>query len=128
MLTRQFERRNHLAGVDVVLWADVFALEEQLQLRGEVTQPIAGVKDGFVPRKANGRVAAIGPGVAISVADGDVELPGRVGRPSTPQVVLMRAGLQWSPSPWAEASVGCQPDLPRCQHGTEQWHVVSEHA
>src|SRR3954447_14014613 len=40
----------------------------------------------------------------------------------------MRFGLQWSPSPWAEASVGCQPDLPRCQHGTEQWHVVSEHA
>src|SRR4051812_18052536 len=40
----------------------------------------------------------------------------------------MRFGLQWSASPWAEASVGCQPDLPRRQHGTEQWHVVSEQA
>jgi hypothetical protein len=108
-----------LAGVDIILPADVLALEEQLQFRGEIGDALGGSEDGLAPRDPDPRVASVDPGLPVTFGERHVETPWTVPAAATPEVVLIEFGAELLANPGLETSCGGNLDVPAVEKGTQ---------
>jgi len=75
---------NHFGGVEIVLRSWVLALEEDLEVGGEVRHIPVAAQDGLWPRDADGGITSEDPELPVSFADRDIDAPRLFGSLSTP--------------------------------------------
>ncbi len=123
-----FQHGNHFGGVEIVLRSWVLALEEELEVGGEVRHPLVAAEHGLWPRDADGRITAEDPELPISFADRDVDAPRLFWSSSTPYVVLTRLSEQRGTLPRSEDAGGGNLDIPTREHLHDCRSIVSKYA
>lgn len=122
------EFTDDLAGVAVVLWARVLALVQELQMRGEVRDALAGVKDRVRPSDPDRRVASIDPRPVVAFSDRDVQPPWTTVTAATPQIVVVLNGIERVATPRRESTGRRDMEIPTIQDRTQRMDVPASYA
>ena len=72
------EDRNHPLRVSMVLGTEIFALEEQLNVRGQIRNTRSCPKHRRLPWSVKRRIPPVDPLPLVALAYGEVERPGAV--------------------------------------------------